>query len=40
MLNAKESGTFLLGGELPIHRLGFGAMRLTGPEIWGEPKEP
>lgn len=40
MLNAKESGTFLLGGELPIHRLGFGAMRLTGPGIWGEPKNP
>ena len=40
MINAKESGTFLLGGKLTIHRLGFGAMRLTGPGIWGEPKNP
>ena len=32
--------TFRLGGELPIHRLGFGAMRLTGPGIWGEPADP
>lgn len=34
------SGTFLLGGDLPIHRLGFGAMRLTGPGIWGDPSNP
>ncbi|MCE5316387.1 MAG: aldo/keto reductase [Parachlamydia sp.] len=34
---ASQSGTFLLGGKLPIHRLGFGAMRLTGPNIWGDP---
>ncbi|HEY0867621.1 MAG TPA: aldo/keto reductase [Fimbriimonas sp.] len=34
------SGTFLLGGDLPIHRLGFGAMRITGPGIWGEPADP
>ena len=32
-----KSGTFAIGGELPVHRLGFGAMRLTGPGIWGEP---
>jgi aryl-alcohol dehydrogenase-like predicted oxidoreductase len=32
--------TFALGGDLPIHRLGFGAMRLTGPGIWGEPADP
>lgn len=37
---AAESGTFLLGGRLPIHRLGFGAMRLTGKGIWGEPDDP
>lgn len=38
--NAKMSGTFFLGGDLPIHRLGFGAMRLTGQGIWGNPKNP
>ncbi len=31
--------TFSLGGDLTIHRLGFGAMRITGPGIWGEPKD-
>jgi pyridoxine 4-dehydrogenase len=34
---ATASGTFAIGGELTVHRLGFGAMRLTGPGIWGEP---
>lgn len=34
---AAHSGTFAIGGELPVHRLGFGSMRLTGPGIWGEP---
>jgi pyridoxine 4-dehydrogenase len=33
------SGTFSIGGDLSIHRLGFGAMRITGPGIWGEPKD-
>ena len=33
------SKTFKLGGELEIHRLGYGAMRLTGPGIWGPPKD-
>ncbi len=37
--NANKSGTFEIGGELRIHRLGFGAMRLTGPGIWGEPED-
>jgi pyridoxine 4-dehydrogenase len=37
--NAAPSGTFSLGGDLPIHRLGFGAMRITGDGIWGEPKD-
>lgn len=32
-------GEFLLGGELAIHRLGFGAMRVTGTGIWGEPED-
>jgi aryl-alcohol dehydrogenase-like predicted oxidoreductase len=39
-IDAKASGTFELGGDLPIHRLGFGAMRITGKGIWGEPKNP
>ena len=38
--NAKSSGTFQLGGDLPVHRLGYGAMRITGKGIWGEPKDP
>ena len=38
-LSAQSSGTFSLGGKTPIHRLGFGAMRLTGEGIWGEPKD-
>jgi aryl-alcohol dehydrogenase-like predicted oxidoreductase len=37
--NASASGTFRLGGDLEIHRLGFGAMRITGEGIWGEPKD-
>jgi pyridoxine 4-dehydrogenase len=39
-IDASKSGTFLLGGKLPIYRLGFGAMRLTGAGIWGDPKNP
>ena len=34
-----RDGTFLLGGDLPVRRLGFGAMRITGPGIWGEPAD-
>jgi pyridoxine 4-dehydrogenase len=37
--NAAAGGTFHLGKDLPIHRLGYGAMRITGPGIWGEPKD-
>jgi aryl-alcohol dehydrogenase-like predicted oxidoreductase len=33
-------GTFTLGGDLEINRLGFGAMRITGEGIWGEPANP
>jgi pyridoxine 4-dehydrogenase len=33
-------GTFDIGGELSVSRLGFGAMRLTGRGIWGEPDDP
>jgi aryl-alcohol dehydrogenase-like predicted oxidoreductase len=29
----------MIGGDLPVHRLGFGAMRITGQGIWGEPKD-
>ncbi len=36
---APHSGMFLIGGERPVHRLGFGAMRLTGKGIWGEPRD-
>jgi pyridoxine 4-dehydrogenase len=36
---AAESGTFTIGGDLPVHRLGFGAMQLTGPGVWGEPAD-
>ena len=39
-INTAASGTFTLGGDLKVNRLGFGAMRLTGPGIWGEPKDP
>ncbi len=36
---AARSGTFVLG-DLPIHRLGYGAMQITGPGVWGEPADP
>ena len=35
----QASGTFALGGDLEVHRLGFGAMRITGEGIWGPPKD-
>ncbi len=35
---AAASGTFQLGGDLPVYRLGFGAMRITGKGIWGQPE--
>ena len=35
----EASGTFSIGGDMPVHRLGFGAMRVTGPGIWGEPAD-
>ncbi len=38
--DAKMSGTFTIGGDLTVNRLGFGAMRVTGSGIWGEPKDP
>ena len=36
---AERSGTFSIGGSLPVHRLGYGAMQLTGPGVWGEPAD-
>ncbi len=36
-VSAAGSGTFSIGGDLPVTRLGFGAMRITGPGIWGPP---
>jgi aryl-alcohol dehydrogenase-like predicted oxidoreductase len=39
-LIANESGTFSLGGDLTVRRLGYGAMRITGDGVWGEPKNP
>jgi aryl-alcohol dehydrogenase-like predicted oxidoreductase len=38
-LDARKSGTFKVGGDILIHRLGFGAMRITGPGIWGPPAD-
>jgi pyridoxine 4-dehydrogenase len=38
-LDASRSGTFLLGGDLEVNRLGFGAMRVTGRGIWGDPED-
>ncbi len=35
-----NSGTFELGGDIPVHRLGFGSMQLTGEGVWGDPKDP
>jgi len=38
-LSASAAGDLLLGGKIFVHRLGFGAMRLTGEDIWGPPKD-
>lgn len=37
---ADASGTFAIGGDLSVHRLGYGAMQLTGPGVWGDPADP
>jgi pyridoxine 4-dehydrogenase len=39
-VTAAKSGTFTIGGDMTVHRLGFGAMRITGTGIWGPPKNP
>jgi pyridoxine 4-dehydrogenase len=36
-LDARKAGSFRINGEVEIHRLGFGAMRITGPHVWGPP---
>jgi aryl-alcohol dehydrogenase-like predicted oxidoreductase len=38
-ISAKAAGTITLGGDLTVNRLGFGAMRITGQGIWGEPRD-
>jgi pyridoxine 4-dehydrogenase len=38
--SAAAAGTLTLGGELEVRRMGFGAMRLTGDGIWGDPPDP
>jgi pyridoxine 4-dehydrogenase len=39
-IDASRAGTFSLGGDLNVHRLGLGTMRLTGDGIWGMPRDP
>ncbi|NID14550.1 aldo/keto reductase [Luteibacter yeojuensis] len=39
-IDASASGTFKIGGDLEVNRLGFGAMRITGKGIWGDPADP
>jgi aryl-alcohol dehydrogenase-like predicted oxidoreductase len=38
-MQTETAGTFAIGGDLLINRLGYGAMRLTGPGIWGPPRD-
>src|ERR1039457_4744638 len=38
--SAAASDTFLIGGDLPVRRLGYGTMRLVGEGAWGEPADP
>ena len=38
--DARESGTFRIGGELTVHRLGYGAMQITGAGVFGPPRDP
>src|SRR5260370_7597543 len=39
-ITAEAAGIIGLGGDLPVGRMGFGAMRITGEGIWGEPDDP
>lgn len=36
---ARASGRFAIGGDLPVVRLGYGAMQIPGPGVWGEPRD-
>jgi pyridoxine 4-dehydrogenase len=36
---ARASGEFAIGGDLPVVRLGYGAMQIPGPGVWGEPRD-
>lgn len=38
-ISAEAAGTFTIGGDLTVNRMGYGAMRITGPGIWGLPKD-
>ena len=38
-IHAATSGTYAIGGDLTVHRLGYGAMRITGKGIWGPPQD-
>jgi len=39
-VNAGAAGTIEIGGDLTVRRMGFGAMRITGDGIWGDPSDP
>ena len=39
VLSAAAAGTFKIGGNLTVNRLGYGAMRITGPGVWGPPAD-
>src|SRR6201989_2540785 len=39
-VTAEASGSYAIGGDLPVVRLGYGAMQLTGPGVWGDPRDP
>jgi len=39
MTTVTPADTFRIGGDLPVHRLGYGAMQLPGPGVWGEPAD-
>jgi len=38
-MTAAKSGKFIIGGDLPVHRMGYGAMQLTGSGVWGPPRD-
>src|ERR1700739_644369 len=38
-ITASAAGTLIIGGDLTVNRLGYGAMRITGPGIWGPPTD-